>query len=446
MSSRMKLALSYLLGFLGPIGLGEVWPGFQAARPIAVSPFFLCIACMARFFGFGPAIACTIASAIMLWHVVLAKPPDYPFSVQVTRLLFFLAAASMVAALSRQRTLEARAAEKRLRALFGRAIDAILFFDETGRYVDANPAASMLIGMERHEIAGHLLGAFTAPDEKEGVPERLHRLRVEGTLTGEWTIVKTDGSIHQVEYRAVADILPGLHVIIGHDITGRKAAEQSLRQLSARLLQLQEEERSRIARQLHETTAQNLAALRLHLVRISRSGAAGDPAVKPAIDESIALTEQSIAEIRTLSYLLQPPMIEEVGLLPSLRWYVRGFESRSGITTTLDAPEELPRLPREIETAVFRIVQEALTNIQRHSGSAIARIAIERRDADLRVRVEDTGKGLPPELRTDPAALRSAGVGLMGMELRARELGGTMTVDSSQNGMRLEVTLPVGEA
>jgi PAS domain S-box-containing protein len=446
MSSRIKLALSYLIGFLGPIGLGEVWPEFQAARPIAVSPFFLCIACMARFFGFGPAIVCTIASAIVLWRVVLTRPPDYPFSVQVTRLLLFLAAASAVAALSRQRTLEARVAEKRLRALFGHAIDAILFFDQTGRYVDANPAASTLFGMERHEIAGHPLGAFTAPAKKEGVTELLHRLRAEGTLTGEWTIVKTDGSIHEVEYCAVADILPGLHVIIGHDITGRKAAEQSLRQLSARLLLFQEEERSRIARQLHETTAQNLAALRLHLVRISRSGAAGDPSVKPAIDESIALTDQSIAEIRTLSYLLQPPMIEEVGLLPSLRWYVRGFESRSGITTTLDAPEDFARLPREIETAVFRIVQEALTNIQRHSGSAIARISIERRDADLRVRVEDTGKGLPPELRTDPAALRSAGVGLMGMELRARELGGTMTVDSGQNGTRLEVTLPIAEA
>jgi two-component system, NarL family, sensor kinase len=442
MSSRIQVALGYLIGILLPIGLGEVWPGPEASRPLAVYLFFLCIACMARFFGFGPAIVCTIASAIMLWNSVLATATAHSSGVQVTRLILFLTAACVVAAVSRQKTREARGAEKRLRALFDRAIDAILFFDETGRYVDANPAASKLFGVAHDEIVGHPMGSFTAPEEKGSVTELRRRLLAEGTLTGEWHVARTDGSVHEVEYRAVASIQPGLHVIIGHDITQRKAAERSLRQLSARLLQLQEEERSRIARQLHETTAQNLAALRLHLVRISRSGAAGDPEVKPALDESIALTEQSITEIRTLSYLLHPPMIEEVGMLASLRWYVRGFEARSGITTTLDAPEHLARLPREIETAVFHMVQEALTNIQRHSGSAVARIAIELLEGHLRVRVADTGKGLPLELRADPVALRSAGVGLAGMEQRARELGGTMSVQSDDNGTRLELTLP----
>jgi PAS domain S-box-containing protein len=446
MSSRMRLALAYLIGCFVPIGLGKVWPGPVASRPIAVYLFFLCIACMARFFGFGPAVACTIASAIALWDIVLSTTPNHPFSVQATRMVLFLAAAFIVAAVSRQRTREARDAEKRVRALFDRAIDAILFFDDTGRYVDANPAAAELFGMAREEITGRPMGIFSAPDEKGSAAELRRRLFAEGTLTGEWTVARSDGSIHEVEYRAVANILPGLHVIMGHDITDRKAAEHSLRQLSARLLQLQEEERSRIARQLHETTAQNLAALRLHLVKISRSAAAGDPAVKPAIDESIALTEQSIAEIRTLSYLLQPPMIEEVGLLPSLRWYVRGFEARSGIATTLDAPEEIARLPRQIETAVFRIVQEGLTNIQRHSGSAVARIGIDRQNGHLRVRVEDTGTGLPPELRTNRFALHSAGVGLAGMEQKARELGGAMTIGSDSNGTQLEVTLPVAEA
>jgi PAS domain S-box-containing protein len=438
-------AVKYLIGFFLPIVIAEVWPGPETTKPIAAYLFFLCIACMARFFGFGPAIACSIASAIALWDIALANA-THPMNIQIMRLLLFLTAAFVVAAVSRQKTKEAREAEKRLRALFDRAIDAILFFDQTGRYVDANPAASKLFGVERDEIVGHPMGTFTAPEEKGSVTELRQRLFAEGTLTGEWLVAGTDGSTHEVEYRAVANIRPGLHVIIGHDITGRKAAEQSLRQLSARLLLIQDEERSRIARQLHETTAQNLAALRLHLVRISRSSAASDPTVKPAVDESIALTEQSISEIRTLSYLLHPPMIEEVGLLPSLRWYAGGFEARSGITTTLDGPENLARLPREIETAVFHIVQEALTNIQRHSGSTVARIAIERQAGDLRVRVEDSGKGLPPALRTDPVALRSAGVGLAGMEHRARELGGTMTVDSDDSGTRLELTLPIAEA
>src|SRR5204863_7046744 len=136
---------------------------------------------------------------------------------------------------------------------------------------------------------------------------------------------------------------------------------------SARLLHLQDEERRRIARELHDTTAQNLAAIRLLLTRVVR-GEGRDPALRESLDEALALTDTSIHEVRTLSYLLHPPMIEEACLLPALRWYVQGFEERSGIQATLDLPAELERLPAELETALFRIVQESLTNIQRHSG------------------------------------------------------------------------------
>src|SRR6202040_436258 len=111
--------------------------------------------------------------------------------------------------------------------------------------------------------------------------------------------------------------------------------------------------------------------------------------ITESVEESIALTEQSISEIRTLSYLLHPPLIDEAGLLPSLRWYTRGFQERSGITVKLTAPEDLDRLPSELETSVFRIVQEALANIQRHSGSAIADIRLERQPRNLRLEIED---------------------------------------------------------
>src|SRR6267378_4335256 len=137
-----------------------------------------------------------------------------------------------------------------------------------------------------------------------------------------------------------------------HDITARKEAEKSLRQLSVRLLRLQDDERRRIARELHDTTAQNLVALRLNLSRISKS-AIENPAIQESVDESIALAEQSISEIRTLSYLLHPPLIDEAGLLPSLRWFARGFQERSGIAVTLESPAELERLPPEVETALF---------------------------------------------------------------------------------------------
>ncbi|HEX2060437.1 MAG TPA: ATP-binding protein, partial [Thermoanaerobaculia bacterium] len=315
-----------------------------------------------------------------------------------------------------------------------------------GRYVDANPAATRLLGIGREEIVKHRIGDFSSGPEQNSVNDLLERLMRTGTLTGEWTVVRTDGSRRETEYRSIANILPGLHCIISHDITDRKAAEQSLRHLSSRLMQLQDEERSRLGRQLHDMTAQSLAAVRLYLVRVSRSGAMNDPVVREAIEESLALTEQSIAEIRTLSYLLHPPMIDEIGLLARLRWYVRGFTDRSGIATTLDAPDELDRLPRDVEATVFRIIQEALTNVQRHSGSKVARIVLEPHGDDLRVRIEDEGKGLPQELRSDPHAMRSAGVGLAGIEQRARELGGTMTVRSDDDGTRVEVTLPVAES
>jgi signal transduction histidine kinase len=228
-----------------------------------------------------------------------------------------------------------------------------------------------------------------------------------------------------------------------HDITARKEAERSLQQLSGRLLRLQDEERRRIARQLHDITAQNLAVLRMNLSRISRF--AVDPEIKDSVAESIALTEQSIGEIRTFSYLLHPPLIDEAGLLPSLRWFARGFQERSGITVKLTAPEELDRLPSELETAVFRIVQEALTNIQRHSGSAVADIRLEKEPRSIRLEIEDKGHGLPAHLRDQQEALMASGVGIAGIRQRVRELGGKMQIESEDRGTRIVVNLPIPE-
>jgi signal transduction histidine kinase len=211
-------------------------------------------------------------------------------------------------------------------------------------------------------------------------------------------------------------------------------------------LQSQDEERRRIARELHDTTAQNLGALRLDLAALKRSAAASDPSAREMIDESIALTERSIAEVRTLSYLLHPPMIEEGGLLPSLRWYAQGFQERSGISVTLDLPDELERLPAETETAVFRIVQEALTNILRHSGSAIAKIRIEREGAELEVDVRDEGRGIPLALRGNETVFAAAGVGIASMRERVRELGGRMNVESDDRGTTIEIRLPIPES
>lgn len=296
------------------------------------------------------------------------------------------------------------------------------------------------------------------PDDRDHVMRSREALHA-GTGSGDqvFRVVWPDGSVHWLFGRAtiVRDAAGrplrayGTHA----DITERKRAEeelerraQQLQALSGRLMQSQDEERRRIARELHDTTAQNLAAIRMDLSRAGRSAGASDPVVREAIDESIALTDRAIAEIRTLSYLLHPPMIEAAGLLPSLRWYAQGFQERSGIAVTLDLPDEIERLPIEMETAVFRIVQEALTNIQRHAGSTVAKIHIERQPQVLKLEVADHGRGLPAALRNNENMLAAAGVGIAGMRERARELGGRVDVQSGDGGTTVTVSLPIPEA
>jgi PAS domain S-box-containing protein len=337
------------------------------------------------------------------------------------------------------------ASEKRLRAVFDHAFDAMVLIDDSGAYVDANPAALKLLGTDLAELRKRRFGDFTPGADKERMDNALKSLRA-GTLGGDWTLVSADGVTRQIEFCCVANILPGLHLIISKDVTARKAAEQSLGELSRRLVQLRDDERSRIGLQLHETTAQNLAATRLQLLRVKGTPAAADPVVSEVLDEILELTDQSIAEIRTLSYVLHPPMLDEKGLFACLRSYVRGFEARAGIVTKLELPEETGRLPQEVETAVFRMVQEALTNIHRHSGSTTATIAIEREPGQLRICVLDHGSGMPDVLRENAHTMRAAGVGLAGIEERARELGGTMRIDSDVDGTRVQVSLPITEA
>lgn len=220
-----------------------------------------------------------------------------------------------------------------------------------------------------------------------------------------------------------------------------RAGPEAIRSLSARLLLVQDDERRRLARELHDTVGQNLAGIRMNLGVLKRHAASdGDMA---AVDDSIAATDDVISQIRTLSYLLYPPMIDQAGLLTALRWYIDGFERRSGITTKFVAPSDLGRLTGDVETSVFRIIQESLTNIQRHSGSATAHVSLQRLDGQLRVEVADRGRGLPAAVRDNRDALLASGVGIAGINERVRELGGEMTIQSTDGGTTLGVTLPV---
>jgi signal transduction histidine kinase len=218
-----------------------------------------------------------------------------------------------------------------------------------------------------------------------------------------------------------------------------------LRTLANRLMHAQDDERRRIATMLHETTAQDLVALKMLLARLNRTAAERlSDGERDALTESIGLAEQSMNEIRTVSYLLHPPFLDEAGLLSAIRWYAGGFAERSGIKVDLDLPESLERLPRDTETVLFRIVQEALTNIHRHAGSQTARIRLRRDPGVLALEIEDRGHGIPNALLTH---IRSGGggVGMAGMYERIEQLGGRLEIASSDHGTTVRVRLPLGE-
>jgi len=200
-------------------------------------------------------------------------------------------------------------------------------------------------------------------------------------------------------------------------------------------MQAQDDERRRIATMLHETTAQDLAALKMLLARLNRTADRLSESEQNALTESISLAEQSMTGIRTVSYLLHPPFLDEAGLLSALRWYAGGFAERSRIQVDLDLPESLERLPLDTETVLFRIVQESLTNIHRHAGSETARIRLRRDAETLLLEIEDRGQGIPDALLKHITSSGSGvGVGIAGMHERIEELGGRLEVTSSQHG------------
>jgi PAS domain S-box-containing protein len=216
-------------------------------------------------------------------------------------------------------------------------------------------------------------------------------------------------------------------------------AQERLRMLSGRLLRMQDDERRRIARELHDTVGQLVVALNLNLVPVEEELLQKDPALAKQITESLSLVEELSRDLRTISHLLHPPLLDEAGLQSALRWFVDGFSERSKIEVDLRLDPALGRLPAEHETAIFRIVQECLTNIHRHSGSRTASIDISRKGDHVEVEIRDQGKGMP---RPAPRA----GVGIQGMGERLHQLGGSLDVASTSSGTRVLAILPAGDS
>ncbi len=216
----------------------------------------------------------------------------------------------------------------------------------------------------------------------------------------------------------------------------------SLRQLSARLLQMQDEERRRIARELHDSVGQTLAALSMNLTLV-RADIERLKKTAATIVDSEALVESMTKEVRTISHLLHPPLLDEAGLVSALRWYIEGFAQRSKIQVDLELPADFDRLSQETETAIFRLVQESLTNIHRHSGSPLAKVRISCSNGEVRVEVADRGKGMAPEKQIELASVGPPGVGIRGMRERLRQLSGTLEIQSDGKGTVVTARLPI---
>jgi len=268
--------------------------------------------------------------------------------------------------------------------------------------------------------------------------------------TVEYRIVTVAGRTKMIEerWRAFQDEQGRAVRVAGtcRDITERVRAQEELQQLSGRLLRLQDEERRKIARDLHDSTGQALVVLAATLGQLRYLIPSSNRKARKLVSESQALADQCIREIRTLAYVLHPPMLDESGLEDAIRDYVEGFADRSGIKVQLEFSGDLARLPRDMELSLFRVAQESLTNVQRHSGSRKARIRIERDPKSITLEVSDEGRKASGNRRNRSREFQSrTGVGIPSMDERVRQIGGRMEIKSGKEGTTVRVTVPVNE-
>jgi PAS domain S-box-containing protein len=320
------------------------------------------------------------------------------------------------------------------------ANDAIFVRSAGGRIIYWNSGAERLYGWTKEEALGNTTQELIHTEFPTEVSDILGRDRWEGELRQQ----RRDGSQLTVASRWTtlhdSDGKPVGWLEMNTDISARKRAEEAARSLSARILTLQDDERRRIARGLHDSLGQYLAVLKMNLGSLAGSG---DDAAAVAT-QCAEIVEKCLTETRTISYLLHPPMLDEAGLGSAAHWYVDGFAQRSGIKVNLNLPPKLGRLDNDVEVALFRAVQEGLTNVHRHSGSSVVDICLRFDAKNLRLEIKDDGRGIPKKrLRSLIEVPAEAGVGLAGMRERIRELGGSLEIRSDRTGTTLAINIPV---
>ena len=362
-----------------------------------------------------------------------------------------------------------RRSEERFRLLVEGVQDyAIYSMDPDGVITSWNAGATRIKGYAANEIIGHNFSRFYTPEDvKHGLPARvLQTAREEGHYRGEGWRLRKDSSrfwsnVVVTPLRDHTGNLIGFSKIT-RDKTEPKMlmdrvqqhaeelerAQQILRRLSGQLLQVQDDERRRLARELHDGSGQILAALSMNLQSLQDAIKERiAPNLAQRLAESIRLTSQVIKETRTLSYLLHPPLLDEAGLRDALHWFVGGFIERSGIQTELHISPAFSRFSRELEVAIFRIIQEGLTNVHRHSGSAKACIRLALGQNEVLLSIADEGKGLPAEATMEePKGNRKLGVGIAGMRERVLQLGGSFEITAGNPGTVITATFPLPAA
>ncbi len=360
--------------------------------------------------------------------------------------------------------------EKRLRAAFSQTYSVLLLLHPDGTVVEANRAALEGMGFTRDQVIGRKCWEpwwSALPKEVETLKASVARAAQGEVVREECSYCTSNGMVRFAD-RTLAPVRDDNGVVVlivasGLDITEQKELldkleqrvqartqelEQKnaeLRKLSARLLQIQDEERRRIARELHDSVGQLLAAISMNISNISREKGKLSTSAASAISENMKLVEQVSNEIRTLSHLLHPPLLDEIGLLSALKWYIDGFSERSKIRVTSDIPSDLGRLPRDVELSLFRIVQECLTNIHRHSGSLTAFVRLARSRQGVTLEVKDEGRGFSPNGESIVSGSETPGVGLRGMRERVSQLGGQFEITSNGTGTLVFARLPLVE-
>jgi PAS domain S-box-containing protein len=323
------------------------------------------------------------------------------------------------------------------------AHDAIFVRDTHDRISYWNRGAERLYGWTAGEAIGSLAHgllrtrfpvsflAAAKTDRWEGELVQARRDGSEVTVASRWSILR-DGQGRSAGW-----------LEINTDVTARRRAEGAARRLSVRILSLQDDERRRMARELHDSLGQYLAILRVNLDLLSQSS--HDARQELLVSECLSSVERCLTEVRTISHLLHPPLLDEAGFASAARWYVEGFAQRSGFQVDLDFPPGLSRLEQDLEVALFRVLQEALTNVHRHSGGSKVHIVLQVDSKQAQLEVTDNGRGIPQErlrqLQNGDAA--ATGVGLAGMRERVRELGGSFEICSAFPGITIRVAVPL---